>query len=113
MSVSLIIPSYNSLPYLEEMASWLAPIAEEFREIIFVNDGGTDGSTELIRTKCPRFIVIEQENLGLAAARNTGAARASGEFLQFLDCDDKFEAAKVKEQVSIATQLNADVVYSD
>ena len=82
--ISVIIPVYNVKPYLQMCAETV--FAQTFRnlEIIFVDDGSTDGSGELcdeLARKDPRVRVIHQENGGLSDARNTGIMASTGAFL--------------------------------
>lgn len=87
-SVSGIIPSYNGARFLSEaIESVLAQTYREF-EIIVVDDGSTDNSGEIARGY-PGVRVISQENQGVAAARNTGLHESRGDFLVFLDADDR------------------------
>ena len=84
--ISVIIPVYNVKPYLQMCAETV--FAQTFRnlEIIFVDDGSTDGSGELcdeLARKDPRVRVIHQENGGLSDARNTGIMASTGAFLFF------------------------------
>lgn len=113
MSVSLIIPCYNGRRYLSGLAEWLESVAAEVNEIIFVDDGSTDGSADLIGHLFSDAILVRQPNRGLAAARNSGAKNSSCEYLQFLDCDDNFSPGKITCQIAEAERSGADVVYSD
>ena len=84
--ISVIIPVYNVKPYLQMCAETV--FAQTFRnlEIIFVDDGSTDGSGELcdeLAREDPRVRVIHQENGGLSDARNTGIMASTGAFLFF------------------------------
>lgn len=83
--ISVIIPVYNAVPYLEACVLSLRALSLPL-EIILVDDGSTDGSSEL----CDRLgdKVIHQPNHGVSAARNTGMALASGEWIWFVDADD-------------------------
>lgn len=88
---SIIIPVYNVEPYLREcLDSVLAQTCADW-EAICVNDGSTDGSLGILReyaARDGRFVVIDQENSGLSAARNAGIRAAKGEYILFLDSDD-------------------------
>lgn len=93
MTVSVIIPVYNVKPYLERCVQSVLDQTYKDLEIILVDDGSTDGSGEMCdqlanQTHCIR--VIHQENQGLSAARNTGIREATGEYIVFLDSDDKW-----------------------
>ena len=90
--VSIIIPLYNSESYLERLADSLKAQTYENFEAIFVDDGSTDGSYDLLKRIAKtddRFKVIRQENTGQSGARNTGIKNANGEFISFVDSDDE------------------------
>lgn len=90
---SVIIPAYNVEQYLVPcLESVLTQSFQDF-ELILVDDGSTDRTGKICDTYRQKFTqvpiqVIHQPNAGLSAARNTGIARASGEYLIFLDGDD-------------------------
>lgn len=93
MKISIVIPVYNVRDYLPGcMASVLANDLSDC-EIILVDDGATDDSgtlcDEFAAAHPDRIRVIHQENGGLGAARNTGIRAAAGEWLLFVDSDDK------------------------
>jgi glycosyltransferase involved in cell wall biosynthesis len=95
--VSAILPVWNGERYLgEALDSVLAQDYDEL-ETIVVDDGSTDGSVALARSRGVR--VLEQENAGPGAARNAGVEAASGELLAFLDQDDAWLPGKVRTQV--------------
>ncbi len=74
-------------------------------EVIVVNDGSTDATAEVLRRYEDRIQIIDRLNGGIAAARNTGVAAASGEYLAFLDCDDIWMPRMVERAVAA---LDAD-----
>lgn len=89
--ISVIIPVYNVVKYIEKML--LSVKNQTFRdyEVIIVNDGSTDGSQKIIDRFCQedgRFKSIIKENGGVASARNRGLEEANGEFVVFYDPDD-------------------------
>ena len=87
--VSVILPCYNSHRFLQQTIDSLR--AQTFRdfEIILVNDGSTDPDTiSFIASLADDVQVIEQHNMGLSAARNTGIRAARGTLILPLDCDD-------------------------
>lgn len=89
--VSVVIPCYNQGAYIAEtIDSVLAQTSQEF-EIIVVNDGSTDHETVrlLERLEHPKLRVVHTGNQGVSAARNTGIALASGEYILPLDGDDR------------------------
>ena len=93
MFLSVIVPIYNGQAYLRQCLDSLLDqdIPAREYEIVCVNDGSRDGSGEILREYGDRFsnvIVIEQENAGVAAARNTGLKQARGAYVWFVDADD-------------------------
>lgn len=91
IAVSVIVPIYNVENYLAECLDSLERQTLKNIEVIMVNDGSTDGSAEIARGYAARnrnFTLIDWENGGLSAARNTGMAAATGKYLYFLDSDD-------------------------
>jgi GT2 family glycosyltransferase len=90
MTVSFIIPLYNCLPLTQAMlASLQATVPAGLpHEIIFVDDGSTDGTRDWLKTvPAPCRAVLNERNLGFAATCNRGAAAATGDFLLFLNND--------------------------
>jgi glycosyltransferase involved in cell wall biosynthesis len=86
--VSLVIPCYNQAQYLSEaIESVLAQSYANF-EIIVVDDGSVDNTAE-VAAMYPGIRCFRQVNQGLAAARNTGLQASRGDYLVFLDADDR------------------------
>ncbi|MDF1592963.1 MAG: glycosyltransferase [Desulfobacterales bacterium] len=99
LTVTVIIPTYNRGWILKEaIDSVLAQDYKEF-EIIVVDDGSTDTTTELLKTYGHHLTVIQQQNRGVSAARNDGIAAASGRYIAFLDSDDLWLPQKINQQV--------------
>ncbi len=89
--ISVVVPVYNVAPYLAACLESLADQTMADLEIVMVDDGSTDESPEIAErfaARDPRFRLVRQANAGLGAARNTGAAHATGEFIVFADSDD-------------------------
>ncbi|MDB5107598.1 MAG: glycosyl transferase [Candidatus Binatus sp.] len=86
--VSVVIPIFNGAATVAEAVE--SALAQTFRdfEVIAVNDGSTDGTLEVLASYRDRIKIISRPNGGISAARNTGVAESSGEYLAFLDCDD-------------------------
>jgi glycosyltransferase involved in cell wall biosynthesis len=86
--VSVIIPCYNQAHFLAEaIESVLAQTYAQF-EIVVVDDGSTD-NTSAVAARYPGVRCIWQDNQGLAEARNTGIKKSNGNYLVFLDADDR------------------------
>lgn len=89
--VSVLIPTYNRLPLvLEALDSVLAQEFNDF-EIIVVDDGSTDGTSERLQHYHPTLRLLTTERRERCAARNHGIRNARGRFIAFLDSDDVFE----------------------
>lgn len=89
--ISVIIPVYNVEKYLTECLTSVVNQTFKDIEIICVNDGSTDNSPKILEAfaqKDSRIKIINQENQGLSAARNTGLDVATGEYVSFIDSDD-------------------------
>lgn len=89
--ISIVVPIYNSAPYLEYCIESLSNQTYKNLEIILVNDGSTDDSLDICnRYKIldDRIIIIDQKNKGVSRARNNGINVAKGEFIGFVDSDD-------------------------
>lgn len=98
--VSIIVPVYNIAPYVEACLMSIREQTWGNLEIIVVDDGSTDGSSELCDAAAAddaRIKVIHQKNTGLMGARNTGIEVSSGEYLSFVDGDDWIEPDMVEE----------------
>lgn len=89
--VSVVIPSFNHAHFLvDALASIGTPVTPT--EIVVVDDGSTDTTPEVLAQfeTANTFSTIRQANAGLATARNRGLAESRGEFVIFLDADDRF-----------------------
>ena len=113
MKVSVIIPVYNVLPYLQRCLD--SVISQTLRdiEIIIVDDGSTDGSSEFVdeyALKDERIKVIHKENGGLMSAWTTGVRASNGDYIGFVDSDDYISLEMYDRLYSAAAQYNADIV---
>lgn len=110
--ISVIIPVYNTKPYLN--ACLESVVGQTYREleIILVDDGSTDGSGELCdewAKKDSRIRVIHKKNGGLSSARNAGMAVASGEYFGFVDSDDVVSYRMFEVLCSLVKEQNAEI----
>ncbi len=86
--ISVVIPCYNQAHFLTEAIASVAAQRYRHFELIVVDDGSTDATEEVAR-RYPWVQCLGQENRGLAGARNTGLHASSGEYIVFLDADDR------------------------
>ena len=111
IDVSIIIPVYNAAENIGHLISKILRETRVVIELIIVNDGSTDATGNLIRDVCDnRFILIEQENQGVYAARNAALDIHRGEWVIFLDADDDVKDGFIYERWQDAINTQADVM---
>ena len=111
--VSVVIPVYNASAYLPQCLDTILLQTLMDIEVICVNDGSTDNSSEVLAAYTQmdeRLKVIHQENAGAAVARNRGMKEATGEYIIFLDADDFFAADMLEKMLAAAQKDQSDVV---
>ena len=113
VKVSVIVPIYNAEKYLKQCLDSIAAQTLEDIEIILIDDGSTDGSAEICKEYLsdPRVTYFHKENEGLAAARQDGMERASGEYLGFVDSDDWLEPDMYEKMYAAAKSCEAYVAF--
>ena len=98
--VSVIIPVYNYDRYLAEAIESVLTQTHRRLEVIVVDDGSTDRSGEIARSFADRGVrYCHQLQAGIGPARNKGVGLAQGEFLAFLDADDRWPVEKIERQL--------------
>ena len=114
IKVSICISVHNTAKYLPRcLDSILAQTLKDI-EIVLVNNGSTDNSEDIMRdyaTKNPqvRFVVVVQEDKGLAQGRQSGINNAIGDYLAFLDADDYVMPTAYQELYELAKSTNSDI----
>lgn len=112
MTVSVIIPLYNKANYIKTTIESVLAQTYKDLEVIVVDDGSTDSSTEIVENIADdRIRLIRQSNAGVSAARNAGLKEAEGEWIAFLDADDEWLPAKLADQTQ-AIKAHQDLVWS-
>jgi teichuronic acid biosynthesis glycosyltransferase TuaG len=114
--ISIVIPAFNCALYVEE--TFRSVQMQDFQdwEIIFVNDGSTDSTAEVLARLASadsRVKIIEQPNARQGKARNNGISNAQGEWIAFLDADDLWPSNKLSYQLSKTMQANVDLSFTD
>lgn len=92
--ISIVIPVYNCKKYLAQNAQSLLNQTHRNLQIIYVDDGSTDGSSAMLDQLAaadPRICVIHKENGGVSTARNAGLDAVKGSYVTFVDADDYVE----------------------
>lgn len=109
-TVSVVIPAYNAARYLSEAIESVRAQTVPAQEIIVVDDGSTDDTPRIAQSFADVEYVL-QANSGAAQARNTGAQKARGEFLAFLDADDLWTPRKLEWQLAAFGAQQGDLVF--
>src|SRR5688572_29332233 len=99
--VSIVIPCFNYGRYLTEAIESALKQTYSPLEVIIVDDGSTDDTESVARGYEPEVVYLSRPNGGISNARNFGAAVAKGEYLVYLDADDKLDAEFVAKCVEV------------
>ena len=101
ISVSVVIPAWNAAGHIGAAIESVLCQSEAPDEIIIVDDGSTDHTSECVRTFGSRVTLIAQSHAGVAAARNRGIAAAQGEAIALLDADDLMAPRRIELQRAV------------
>ena len=104
--IDVVIPAFNAKAYLTETLQSVAQQGDVLAQIIVVNDGSTDHTAACVRQFAGahpqmNIVLVEQANLGLSAARNTGIRKSTAPYIAFLDADDLWQAHKLDTQLQL------------
>lgn len=115
--VSVIIPAYNRVKYIQQAVDSVLKQTYRSVELIVVDDGSTDGTFDLLQGYGDRILLIHHErrvNRGQSASINLGLTKAKGKYIAILDSDDYWELNKLEVQVTFL-EANPDVglVYTN
>jgi glycosyltransferase involved in cell wall biosynthesis len=114
--VSIIIPTYNRADLIGETLDSILSQSYQHWECIVVDDGSTDRGLEVVNSYAkiePRIKIFERPSdraKGANACRNYGFEKSSGAYIQFLDSDDLLSINKLKSQIELAINTDADVI---
>lgn len=110
--VSVIVPVYNILDYLERCVDSICRQTYQNLEIILVDDGSTDGTADLcdaLEKKDERIRIFHKENGGSSSARNLGIRKAQGTYLGFVDSDDYIDEDMYERLVEAVTRYQIPI----
>ena len=116
VKVSVIVPVYQTEPYLKKCLNSLVNQTLQDIEILVINDGSKDNSQMIIDEYAKAYPQIKpfiKENGGLSDARNYGVALSKGDYIAFVDSDDYVEEHMMASMVEQAIQEHLDVVVCD
>ena len=112
--ISIIIPAYNIEGYLGKCLDSVLKQTYQNLEVIVVDDGSTDKTTEILdkyAEKDTRIVAVHQKNQGVSAARNHGLDLATGELIGFVDGDDIIEPDMYEILVKILEEKKVDIAH--
>lgn len=98
-TVSCIIPVFNMASFIGRAITSVLEQTSAAAEIIVIDDGSSDATQRVVMSFGNAVLYHRQSHAGVSAARNHGVRRATGDFLCFLDADDRFEPIKLAEQL--------------
>lgn len=116
MKVSVIVPIYNVEQYVDACLRSVEQQTLDELEVIVVDDGSTDRSSEIAKQYCARnsnFRYIRKENGGLMSAWTMGVRESHGDYIGFVDSDDCAKPEMFERLYNVAIDNNADIVYCD
>ena len=99
MKISVVIPTFNRINLVARAIDSVLKQSLNPYEIIVVDDGSDDGTSEMIQNKYKSIKLIQQQNNGVSAARNNGIKHAKGDWIALLDSDDEWTEKKLENQV--------------
>ncbi len=112
-TVSAIITSYNNAPYLAEAIESVLCQDYQPREILVIDDGSTDDTKRVTESFGDQVHYFYKPNGGASSARNSGILLAKGQWIAFLDGDDRWRPGKLRRQLSLLEKApEAAVVYA-
>ena len=112
--ISVLVPAYNVALWLPSCLDSILAQTYQNLEIIVVNDGSTDNTGTILDSyakKNGRIVAIHQKNAGLVAARETGIAHATGDYVTFVDGDDTIAPDMYEHLMANALKYKADISH--
>jgi succinoglycan biosynthesis protein ExoO len=113
--VSVIIPAYNTEAYIAKAIQSALEQTLNNIEVIVVDDGSSDKTVEVAKSFTDQRlkVIVNQQNLGVSAARNRAIKAAQGEWVAVLDSDDWYAPERLEKLVLLAEKTNADMIADD
>lgn len=107
MSLTVIIPAYNAASFVSRA---LSSVPEGLFQTVVVDDGSQDGTADEVHRSMPSARLIRQRNAGVSAARNAGMIVSEGEYLVFLDADDRLAPGALEKLSAYLDEARPDIV---
>ncbi|EPC6045161.1 glycosyltransferase family 2 protein [Serratia marcescens] len=111
MKITVIVAAYNTEKYISECVDSVLIDNSNDIELIVINDGSTDATGSILdKVSDQRLKVLHTKNSGQSVARNAGLSIATGEYIMFLDSDDKLEKGAISRISSIIEKQKPDII---
>jgi glycosyltransferase involved in cell wall biosynthesis len=111
MKISVVIPTYNSAAFIQTTIDSVLQQTVPPDEILVLDDGSTDGTVSILKTYKSRVTVFQQQNKGVASARNKLCELAQGDLIAFLDHDDIWHPRYLEMQSSLFADYPSAVAF--
>ncbi len=111
MTISVVIAVYNGAAFIGPCLESVLKQSQPPSEIIVVNDGSTDDTARILAAYGSRIVVLTQANAGRSTARNRGMDAACGDYVAFLDADDRFLPHHIETLAHLARRTGAEIVH--
>lgn len=113
--VSIVVPTYNGADYIDDCLNSILNQTYSCIEAIIVDDGSTDETQEVLKRykDNPKIKVVVRSNGGLSAARNSGVAVATGEWICFVDVDDTIHPELIERMLAVPGRAQCDILVYD
>jgi len=109
-NISVVIPTYNRRQTIGRSIDSILNQTLFPSEIIVVDDGSTDGTSDYIQSNFPSIRLLQQSNKGVSSARNMGIRSSNSDWVALLDSDDEWFPKKLEKQVMTLSQ-NLDIKF--
>lgn len=110
--ISVVVPAYNAEDFVERILASVLGQSHDNIEIVVVDDGSTDQTASIVKRLAAddkRIRLVQQENSGVAAARNAGIRASRGTYIAPLDADDLWHPSKLEKQLGAFSGKNSDL----
>ncbi len=108
--VTVIIPTFNRISLLRRALESVVGQSLPATQIVVVDDGSTDQTSEMLASDFPQVDYVHQANQGVSAARNSGLQKAHQPWIAFLDSDDEWLPEKLEKQMC-SLEENPDFLF--
>lgn len=112
--VSVVIPTHNCDAYITDALDSVLSQTYGHTQVIIVDDGSTDSTEEVLEPYAQKIVLIKQDNQGVSQARNAGISASQGDYVAFLDADDRWDRRKLSIQIPLLEeQTSAEMAFSN